>query len=371
MNATPRMRQILNVLLKEQSAISVKYLSEQIGVSKRTVQRELEYIEGILKGYDLCFWSKTGVGIRLDGSEEEKQRLREEISQGDSYDTGNREERRKRLILEILREKELRKLFYYSDRFGVSETTVSTDLETVEGWLMQYGLRVVRKPGSGISVQGSEEDYRRAIRAFINENIDTRVLREAYDITDPVQEQYASLQKSEIGQILNNDILKRVIDCISGMNHSSVMTLTESSYTGLVIHIAIAINRILKNEMIDTKEAWDERIPKDEDFHLAKEIVKELEEEFEIRIPEVEIFYICLHIKGAKHEKITWNGEQVLTARGRELQQMINEMIDAFDPRQAYLLKQDDEFIQGLLAHLQPTLIRLTNGMQIQNPGAG
>lgn len=368
MNATPRMRQILNVLLKEQSAISVKYLSEQIGVSKRTVQRELEYIEGTLKGYDLCFWSKTGVGIRLDGSEEEKQRLREEISQGDSYDTGNREERRKRLVLEILREKELRKLFYYSDRFGVSETTVSTDLEAVEGWLMQYGLRVVRKPGSGISVQGSEEDYRRAIRAFINENIDTRVLREAYDITDPVQEQYASLQKSEIGQILNNDILKRVIDCISGMNHSSVMTLTESSYTGLVIHIAIAINRILKNEMIDTKEAWDERIPKDEDFHLAKEIVKELEEEFEIRIPEVEIFYICLHIKGAKHEKITWNGEQVLTARGRELQQMINEMIDAFDPRQAYLLKQDDEFIQGLLAHLQPTLIRLTNGMQIQNP---
>ena len=368
MNAPPRMRQILNVLLKEQSAISVKYLSEQIGVSKRTVQRELEYIEGTLKGYDLCFWSKTGVGIRLDGSEEEKQRLREEISQGDSYDTGNREERRKRLVLEILREKELRKLFYYSDRFGVSETTVSTDLEAVEGWLMQYGLRVVRKPGSGISVQGSEEDYRRAIRAFINENIDTRVLREAYDITDPVQEQYASLQKSEIGQILNNDILKRVIDCISGMNHSSVMTLTESSYTGLVIHIAIAINRILKNEMIDTKEAWDERIPKDEDFHLAKEIVKELEEEFEIRIPEVEIFYICLHIKGAKHEKITWNGEQVLTARGRELQQMINEMIDAFDPRQAYLLKQDDEFIQGLLAHLQPTLIRLTNGMQIQNP---
>lgn len=52
----------------------------------------------------------------------------------------------------------------------------------------------------------------------------------------------------------------------------------------------------------------------------------------------------------------------------RELQQLINEMIDAFDMEQAYLLKQDDEFIQGLLAHLQPTMIRLTHGMQIQNP---
>ena len=31
-------------------------------------------------------------------------------------------------------------------------------------------------------------------------------------------------------------------------------------------------------------------------------------------------------------------------------------------------MKQDDGFIQGLLAHLQPTLIRLVYGMQIQNP---
>jgi len=52
----------------------------------------------------------------------------------------------------------------------------------------------------------------------------------------------------------------------------------------------------------------------------------------------------------------------------RELQQLVNDMIDAYDTKQAYLMKQDDGFIQGLLAHLQPTLIRLVYGMQIQNP---
>ena len=49
----------------------------------------------------------------------------------------------------------------------------------------------------------------------------------------------------------------------------------------------------------------------------------------------------------------------------------MNEMIDAFDPMQACLLKQDEEFIQGLLAHLQPTLIRIMYGMHIQNPMLG
>ena len=367
MDITPRMHQILNVLLKEKEPISVKYLAEKVGVSKRTVQRELEYITGALRGFEIQFCSKTGVGVHLKGNEAEKQRLQKELCKEDSYDVGNREERRKRLVLEILKEKELRKLFYYSNLFGVSESTISADLEAVEGWLLKYGLQVIRKPGSGISVQGSEEDYRRAIRAFINENIDTKVLREAYEPSEPAQEQYELLQKSEIGQILNDDILKRVIDCVSGMNNIRVMTLTESSYVGFVIHIAIAINRILKNETIEANDAWEQKLPKDEDYRLAEEIVEELEEEFEIQIPDMEISYICLHIKGAKHEKIVWNGDSVATGN-REQQQLLNEMIDAFDPVQAYFLKQDEEFIQGLLAHLQPTLIRLTHGMQIQNP---
>lgn len=278
MEITPRMKQLLLVLSKEQKPISVKYLAEQTGISKRTVQRELEYIETSLKGYELRFLSKTGVGVWLEGDEEEKRRLCSDIGSRDMYDAGNREERRKRLILEILKEKGLRKLFYYSNQFGVSEATISTDLEAVEKWLNRYGLYVNRKPGSGI-----------------------------------------------------------------------------------------AIDRILKNEVIEANQSWQEFLPEDEDYQLAEVIVAELEE-FEIDIPKAEVSYICLHIKGAKHEKIRWNGKNGSELGSREMQQLVNAMIDAYDPGQAYLLKQDEEFVQGLLAHLQPTLVRLMHGMQIQNP---
>lgn len=368
MEVTPRMKQILQVLLREPSAVSVKYLAEQIGVSKRTAQRELEYIDSTLKTYELKFVSRTGVGIWLEGNEEEKQRLLADISEGDNYDVSNREERRKRLLLEILKEKGLRKLYYYSSQFGVSEATVSTDLEAIEGWLAHYGLVVNRKPGSGISIDGSEESYRRAIRAFINENIDTRVVRQAYEEVENSAARYESLKKSNIGQILNDDIMRRVMDCITGMDHTKVLTLTENSYIGLIIHISIAINRILKNEVIESAADWQQNMKEDEDFQLARAIVAELEEEFEIDIPEVEISYICLHLKGAKHEKIQWSDKKKPGIENRELQQLVNAMIDTFDPQQGYLMKQDDEFIQGLLAHLQPTLIRLIHGMHIQNP---
>ena len=368
MQFTSRMKQILQVLLKEKEAVSVKTLAERVGVSKRTVQRELESVDYYLKPYGIKFLSRTGVGVWLEGEDADKDRLRSEIGQGESYDAGNREERRKRLILEILKEKGLKKLYYYSSRFQVSEATISTDLEAIEEWLNRYGLVIKRRPGSGTVIQGSEESYRRAIRAFVNENIDTQMIREAYEESAGSDIRQDTLKKSKIGQILNDDIMSRVMDCITGMNHMRVLTLTENSYVGLIIHISIAINRILKHEVIEADARWDHVVADDEDYRLAKAIVRELEAEFEIEIPEVEVSYICLHIKGAKHEKIEWNGYTQHTMENRQMQQLVNEMIDAFDPEAGYLLKQDDEFIQGLLAHLQPTVIRLVHGMQIQNP---
>ena len=367
MDFTPRMKQILQILLKEEGSIPVKKLAEEIGISKRTVQRELGYMEKALKPYRLDFVSRTGVGVRIEGQTEDKHSLLSEITSGDFYDVSNKEERRKRLILEILKEKGLKKLFYYSSRFQVSEATISTDLDAIEEWLNQYGLFIRKKPGSGIEVEGGEADYRRAIRAFIDENIDTSLIREAYE-TDESTQGYEGLQKSNVAQILNDDILKRVINCIMGMNNARVLTLTENSYVGLVIHISIAINRILKNETLKPEEGWEKKTAEDEDYHLSRQIVRELEEEFEIEIPEVEVSYIWLHIKGAKHEKIPWDKGKTIEMGSRELQQLINDMIDAFDEKKAYYLKQDDEFIQGLLAHLQPTLIRLVYGMKIQNP---
>ena len=52
---SPRMKQILQVLLKQNKEISVKNLAEQVGVSKRTVQRELGYVDRSLKKYGVSF----------------------------------------------------------------------------------------------------------------------------------------------------------------------------------------------------------------------------------------------------------------------------------------------------------------------------
>jgi len=76
-----------------------------------------------------------------------------------------------------------------------------------------------------------------------------------------------------------------------------------------------------------------------------------------------------LHIKGSKLQYI--DEEEIDTESQIERQEIlgfINDMINVYDEDAAYELKQDEEFIVGLLAHLQPTFVRLKNHMIISNP---
>lgn len=371
MNVTPRLQQILLLMLKKDEKISIKQLAEEIGVSKRTAQRELEYVQTVLKKYNIQFQSKTGTGVWLEGTLEDKQRLMQELDKEDAIDSVDRSERRKRLILEILKDRTPQKLYYYGNLFGVSEATISTDMDAVESWFETFRLKIVRKQGYGVVLEGSEKDYRRAMRHFIDENIDTEMIRDVYDNKeDALLQVLGNRDKRNMYRILDRDILKRVISCVVKLNDRYITNLTENSYIGLILHVTIAVNRILKKEIIEENPDLLSKLQKDEEYESALCIGKALEEEFRVQIPSIETAYIWLHLKGAKrqHLDLKSNGEESGQVGDQQMIVLLNRMIEAYDSDFAYVLKQDDEFIRGILAHLSPTMVRLMNGMTIANP---
>ena len=370
MTFSPRLTQILVVMLREDKVLSVKNLALQINVSKRTVQRELEFIDSSLKGYGLQFVSKTGIGIWLEGEAEVKQAFLQELLENEEVDLTDKEDRRKRLILELLKDKSPRKLYYFGNLFGVSEATISNDMEAIAGWFEEFRLRILRKQGYGVTVVGSEKDYRQAMRTFIDENIDSQMIRDMYENQGKsYMEVISRKDEKNVYGILNDDILRRVINCVLRLNSKKIHALTENSFMGLILHITIAINRIVKAEIIEQNEELLQMLQRDEDYEFALYIVKALEKEFQITIPEIEAIYICLHIKASKRQFIDLDEKSnLLYYEGQGAKELINEMIDAYDRQISYELKRDEEFISGLLAHLQPTFIRLKNGMKISNP---
>lgn len=370
MNFTPRLRQILLILLKENQIISVKKLADEIKVSKRTVQRELEYIGSSLKKYGVSLQTKTGIGIWIEGEEVDKKKLYSILQEEDTIDSGDKDERRNRLILEILKDRTPKKLYYYANIFDVSEATISNDMEAIESWFSQFNLNIIRKQGYGVALEGSEKDYRLAVRKFIDENTDNKVIKsfteeQSRSIIDILRDK----EGPNIYSLLNNDILNRVVICFQSIRDKRLTRLTENSYIGLILHVTIAVNRILQQEIIEVNEELLEDLTKNEDYPLAAHIASSLEEEFQIDIPDIEIAYILLHIRGSKKQYIDEDEVELENQRERqEILNFINDLIDVYDEEIAYELKQDEEFIAGLLAHLQPTFVRLKNNMIITNP---
>ncbi len=370
MNFTPRLRQILLILLKEEQIISVKKLADEIKVSKRTVQRELEYVGSSLNQYHVSLQTKTGTGIWLQGSKEDKDSLFDLLKEEDTADSGDKDNRRRRLILEILRDRTPKKLYYYANIFDVSEATISNDMEAIESWFHQFNLSIIRRQGYGVALEGSEKDYRLAVRKFVDENTDNKLIK---SFTEENERNIIDILKDKEGpniySLLNNEILNRVSICFQSIRDKRLTRLTENSYIGLILHVTIAVNRILQQEIIEPNDELLEKLVKNEDYNLATHIASSLEEEFQIDIPDIEIAYILLHIKGSKLQYI--DSEELETENEREKQEIlsfINDMIEAYDEEIAYDLKLDEEFITGLLTHLQPTFVRLRNNMIITNP---
>jgi len=213
---------------------------------------------------------------------------------------------------------------------------------------------------------GSEKNYRNAVRKFIDENIGSSIINHLFDKKSKfIIEVIGNKKQENIYSIIDQNILKRVMTCFFSIKNEKISMLTENSYIGLILHTTIAINRILKNEIIESNDDFINKLKKDENYKIAREITSSIEKEFQIDIPEIETAYICLHLKGSKLQHINNNGEEQLKDN---ILDFVNAMIDTYDKNFAYELKQDEDFINGLIAHLKPTFIRLKNNMSISNP---
>ena len=369
MEFTPRIQQILKILLSSGGPVSKQEIADELGVSKRTVQREFEYLELCIRKYHLGLENHKGKGVEIRGNVEDIDRLRENLG-GETYpDAADRDGRRRRLLFELLRDRTPRKLFYYSQLLGVSEATAGSDMDALCPWLEESHLGIVRRPGYGVILEGDERDYRDAMRRFIEETAGRSDAYSSGDITGEIfAEALLDAADSGIYSLLEGDTVRRVDKVLRELNEPKVLQLADSAYAGLVIHISIVIERLRQGAALKSippemgnLEFWD-------DYDLAVRILEAMEKEFEITIPRGELSYVLLHIRGAK---MAYTGEEMefpADMGDDKLLPMIDRMIDVYDKSIANELKEDEEFLRGLLVHLRPVLIRLSTGLRIHNP---
>ena len=363
-----RLKKILQIIIETDGYVKVEELAKRLKTSSRTIFRELRHIDDELKEYHVRLVSKAGMGIHMEGSYEDKEALRQELNT-EQIQYLNKEERQHLLIFELLRSDEVQKLLHYGALFQVSEATISNDLDSIEPWFRQHDLSLIRKPGVGVGVQGEEAVLRKAMTQLLQEDLQSKESYESVNFLDSqtLLTEIFLHQDAGILNMLNQDILKRILDVFQTNQHElNLDRYAQASYIGLIMHLVIAIERILKNE--ELKDGGDvvAMVQEDASYQQAQQMAHVLELEFDIDIPDVEIAFIALHIRGAKISRVEYDSLQDEPAR--QLRDVLYAMVQTYDEEKRYLLMEDEELFQGLLTHLSPTITRLQHDLPIYNP---
>lgn len=256
-----RQAKIIMFYLCRDEYVTYQEISKELQISSRTIMRELNQIKDSLQNNHLQIHSLKGKGIRLIGEDADKQNLMMDI-QGSKIDYMDKEERQELLSLELLRNKEIQKLFYYSNKFQVSEATISHDLDDLETFFKTYHIQLIRRPGYGVGVTGDETHIRQAISVIINKTVQRQIVDidfDRYDIEDVTNNILSSQNNPGLKKLIDTQILTKILEVFKAHHEELELdTIAKSSYMGLLIHLMIAVNRIQENRpMSDNQEIYN------------------------------------------------------------------------------------------------------------------
>lgn len=364
-------KKILLFLLEKEEPTTAKEISKFIGVSSRTILRNMDSVDDYLKKIGYTLIRKPGYGIYLESSKEDRIALKKKVLNDNTYIQLSPEERQDYILIELLKAKEPIKMYLFSKELNVTEGTISGDLDKVEYLLKNYDIELIRKPGFGIDVDGSEKNLRKFMVNLIYKNkLDKEILS---FIGDKVHKLYkpSTVQIEVNNRLLNmvdTSIIERIENIISGIEEATNYKLNDSQYVALIVHLSLAVERIKGGDKIKINEKHLMNLKTLDEFKVGRVIAKDIEKKFSINIPEDEIGYITMHLMGANKKINKLNiGDSFYLDRYR-LIRVSRAMLKLASKIGKVDFLKDERLLIDLANHLEVAIKRINMGMEIRNP---
>lgn len=365
-----RLLKITNIILDESNPITIDKIAAKINVSNKTIRNDMKILEKDLEKMGLKLVKKTGIGTTIEGEDEKKAILLDKINKSLNYVNPITPDERYVYIL--------KRLFMgtgstfiqeLADELYVSRVTIYKDLANVEEWLKKYDLTLLRRPNYGIEIVGDEKNLRIAISTLIAEDRETEELKEFLYSGYNGRIDFKCL--TELMKLV--DIDYRKLEKIVGRAEEKLSyKLSDESFVGLVIHIAIGIKRLEEGCNILLSEDILNGLKQKEEYTIAEEMAEEIKNDLGVNLPEAEVGYILLHLIGAK---IKVNDEYNEILDGDEFDDnsvegiIAMEIIESVEKTLSISgLSKDRQLLSGLSLHLRPAINRLTYKMILRNP---
>ncbi|NDL66991.1 BglG family transcription antiterminator [Anaerotalea alkaliphila] len=376
MKISARTKQIIQCLLGSGDAfVTVQWIGDRMGISARTVLRELPTAEKWLSQNGFLLEVKKGSGVQLVLTLEQKERLRS-LLQLEKVDKEYTPEQRKTIILgELMLKQKITKLYYFASLLGVTEGTLSHDLNEVESWLARFDIRLERKPGLGIYITGEEKDIRRAGISLFYDNIDQARLHKMFlqklqeDLAVEYDEDSMDVQIQErLLHLIDVELIPLLEEVVRQMEARIGYKLADDAFTALVVHLAIAIQRIRGDEQITMDPAILEQLKQSREYAIARELVEPIAETVGIRMPEEEAGYIAMHLQGGRSRATQSDIAGISMTQDFRLIRIGKEIMRIAEEETGQYLEENERLLVGLVRHLGPAITRIRHNMEIRNP---
>ena len=323
-NARKLIEQLLSL---PQGWVTAAALAESIGVSRRTVLRELPAVEQWMQAAGAHFVRNPGKGLLLDEAPE----------------------RRQQLLTRLLSEQEPCKTAALARELGVSESTLSADLDELETKLHPYRVEMFRRPGVGVWLQGDASSYRRVVSALLRSSLPEKELAEVLCGRMPENTIFSTL--------LDTKTAEKVWKVLQQFEQEEQLHLPDAGFLALAIHCTLTIQQLQQGG--DKGSAPRGLRPAGN--HAARLVVA-LNRAFGLTLPPEEAQYLELYLAAYLGAEDPWGSAQEMELRNLEAA-LIREMEKALHTDlSGYTSLRDD-----LYCHLRPMLLRVEQNIRTEN----
>ena len=351
---TTRQKSIIRILTRmDGRPITVAVISEKLGVSTRTILREVPAIEKWMSDNDFNFERKPGVGM-LVGEAPETLRFIEELLDADNLvPMYSRQERRKHILGELLFSDEPVKSLVFTSKYKISDGTLSEDLDVLDTWLRDYSVQIIRRPGLGIFVEGTELAIRQAISNAVLEFCDVERIPGLITQGTSDDEKMQSLSREPLLVFLTPQLLRFSIRILKETEARLNIYYTDSDQIALIVRIALSIYRIRSGHSLTELNMDLDGLRGLSELPTAKLIAFEIEKQFDLEVNAKEKIYLAMHLSATRILSRGSSFSDPLQALN--IRQVVMAMTSVAEQLTGIPFKSDSTLINDLVGHISMT----------------
>ena len=364
---TSRQVEFVKLLLEENEYKPIKYFTEKLNVSDKTLQKDLKIIGNYIARFNINIDAKRGHGILINreanGNIELINNLNLNLKDKNSISIDQR--RIEILKMLLLNSNSSTSINQLSEKYYVSKTSIVNDLKYIEEWLKNYNI-TLSKTLEGTKIVGKEADIRKAIASLLEDILNNN------DGEDEIQEftRIDVATFSALLKIFDLDSINFIESIIWELEKDLDYYITQPYYINLITHILICLKRLKEGNQIEINEEIIKNIDNlnKRVYDNVVNLVNKIYEKYGVLTSNEEIYYIYKYIVSSGFGNTLDNNMKVSENYINNSEEVTKMMIDIMSLFLGVNLSENELLSRGLLLHMKPMLNRLKYDIQIKNP---